>query len=479
MGIKKTNNQRIFFGILFLIAIIICISAIPVSLSQASNYVWQTLDDYEVFIPLVMNKSPLQTVFGVTMDRINSASGIDQLSEAGITWTREDFIWEAIEPTEGERNWDATLESELVNASKLNIKPIMVIGGTPAWALKDGFPCGAVAEEKFDELGAFVYDLVKRYSVPPYNVRYWELWNEPDVDGGLGCWGDSSDGDYYGGEYYGEMLKAVYPQMKAADPQAQVLVGGLLLDCDPNLESSLGKDCTPSNFLEGILVSGAGNYFDGVSFHAYDYYSGLGTYGFANWGSSSSTTGPSAVVKGAFLKNVLSQYGFGNKPLFNTETAIFYGPNVATPPCDPNAPAEVEVTKVYHLIHSFASSIAEGNKTNIWYSAIGVRCSGLLNTDLSAKPAYEAYKFAYSKLGDATFVQQISAGDQVRAYEYRLSNRKLWVLWSLDGGDHPITLPKMPIVVNKVGADGIAVKEANSTSVTIGMNPYFIEFTNP
>jgi hypothetical protein len=58
MGIKRTNNQRIFFGILFLIAIIICISAIPVSLSQASNYVWETLDDYEVFIPLVMNKSP-------------------------------------------------------------------------------------------------------------------------------------------------------------------------------------------------------------------------------------------------------------------------------------------------------------------------------------------------------------------------------------------------------------------------------------
>ncbi len=102
---------------------------------------------------------------------------------------------------------------------------IMVIGGTPAWALKDGFPCGAVAEDKFDELGAFVYDLVKRYSAPPYNIRYWELWNEPDVEGGLGCWGDSSDGYYYGGEYYGEMLKAVLPTNESGRP-ASSGVGG-------------------------------------------------------------------------------------------------------------------------------------------------------------------------------------------------------------------------------------------------------------
>jgi hypothetical protein len=37
----------------------------------------------------------------------------------------------------------------------------------------------------------------------------------------------------FGGEYYGNMLKIVYPAIKSADPQAQVLVGGLLLDCDP------------------------------------------------------------------------------------------------------------------------------------------------------------------------------------------------------------------------------------------------------
>ena len=36
---------------------------------------------------------------------------------------------------------------------------------------------------------------------------------------------------YYGGGYYGEMLKAVYPQIKAVNLQSQVH-GWILLDCD-------------------------------------------------------------------------------------------------------------------------------------------------------------------------------------------------------------------------------------------------------
>jgi len=79
--------------------------------------------------------------------------------------------------------------------------------------------------------------------------------------------------EYYGGGYYAEMLKAVYPAIKEADPQAQVLIGGLLLDCDPTHPPE-GKDCKPSKFLEGILKNDGGDYFDIISFHGYPPYSG-------------------------------------------------------------------------------------------------------------------------------------------------------------------------------------------------------------
>ena len=93
----------------------------------------------------------------------------------------------------------------------------------------------------------------------------------------FGCWGDLDD-PYYGGRYYSEMLKVAYPTIITADPNAQVMVGGLLLECDPvnppEVTSGSGelKDCTSDKFLEGILENDGGEYFDGVSVHAYDFY---------------------------------------------------------------------------------------------------------------------------------------------------------------------------------------------------------------
>jgi hypothetical protein len=52
----------------------------------------------------------------------------------------------------------------------------------------------------------------------------WTLDNSPK----LVNWGDISD-PYYGGRYYGEMLMAVAPAMRAADPQVVIWLGGLLL----------------------------------------------------------------------------------------------------------------------------------------------------------------------------------------------------------------------------------------------------------
>ncbi len=99
---------------------------------------------------------------------------------------------------------------------------------------------GSVSEQlradqsrQYGRFAAFLSEVVKRYSQPPYNVRYWEIGNEPDTpigpDSGFGCWGVNGD-PYFGGGAYGNMLKAVYPAIKAANPQVQVLNGSLLLD---------------------------------------------------------------------------------------------------------------------------------------------------------------------------------------------------------------------------------------------------------
>jgi len=439
-----------------------------------------------LYLPLVMRNFPLQTLFGAEMDQLTSGGGLDQMAAANISWTRRNAVlWSSVKPTEGTYNWGALsgLESELQNASEKGMRVILIVRSTPQWARKiagSGPYCGPIHPDKLPAFGSFMHELVARYSVPPYNVKYWELWNEPDIDPSIfgygdsiyGCWGDQSD-SHYGGRYYAEMLKAAYPQIKAADPQAQVLVGGLLLDCDPRGSPSVCASLTPPHtdkppkFLEGILLGGGGPYFDGVSFHAYDVYWGaFGQYKIPNWNTAWDTTGPTVIAKAGFVKSVLAAYGFSGKFLMNTETAILCGS------CSNDA--IFETTKAYYVAQAYAAALAQGLRANVWYSVLGWQNSGLLNSDLSSRPAYTAFQFARSELRDATFVREITEYDHVKGYEFQRGDRRIWVLWSLDGASHPINLPGVPLAIYHV--DGTPIPPVGSLTVTL--EPLYLEW-NP
>jgi hypothetical protein len=459
------------------------------SILIGSGYAMYLQDETQIsnslYLPVVFRADPSKNVFGITLYTLDDAGGLPQAAQAGAEWTRNGFIWKAMQPIpDGLIDWTVNnqLDQTLINAKSLGVEPIMMIEGTPdwAWILKPGFNCGPVAETYFPTLANFAYELVKHYSVPPYNIHYWELWNEPDAAGIQGCWGDTSDSLYYGGYYYGQMLQSVYPKIKEADPNAQVLVGGLLLDCDPNHPPG-ERTCIESRFLNGILASGAGPYFDGVSFHAYDFYTGTGTYANPNWNSSSSTTGPVSIAKANYLRNVLSTYGYGQKYLMNTESAVFWGDNVLVPPCtaqqdQPELMPSIDETKVDYIVQSYAVALAEGWKANIWYSAFGVRCSGLLNSDLSPNAGYFAYQFTQQNLDSAQFIRQISEYPGLMGYEYLIPGKKLWVIWAMDSQAHQILLPQSPLKVTMMGANGMPIDEPINPNVMIDKSPIFIEF---
>ncbi len=452
---------------------------------------------YKVYLPLVMQKFPTPTVFGVGIDHLTSAGGLDQVAAANIYWARPQGLqWSSVETTQGTYNWSvlAELETELINASSKGMQVVLLVHSTPQWARKDGGAgpwCGPIAKAKLPDFANFMKALVARYSVAPYNVKYWELWNEEDVDStfsagdsGFGCWGDSSDA-YFGGGYYAEMLKAVYPKIKAADSQAQVLIGGLLLGCDPRGGCAAGTSL-PSMFLEGILRNNGGPYFDGVSFHAYDYYyGGLGEYYSPYWFSASSPTlpswpstlptpthfGPVFIAKAQFINSLLSQYGVTGRYLMNTESALICGKTGQEAPCVTDDFAN---TKVYYIAQAYAAAIAQGLRANFWYNVFGWRASGLLNGDLSPQPAYTAMKFSRNELGAAVFVREITEYANVKGYELNRGDRHIWILWSLDGSTHSITLPGVPVAA--WDALGNSVTKAATMDVTL--NPLYLEW-NP
>lgn len=427
-----------------------------------------------LYLPAIRT-TPAPSVFGVEMQ---SATGLEQMAQAGTSWIRRNAIlWDQIEAVKGTRNWSllASLDAELIQEANLGIQVILIVRNTPTWAQKvSGSTCGPIKPEELASFASFMHDLVARYSASPYRVKYWEVGNEPDAgintgDLPFGCWGDSSDA-YYGGGYYAQMLKQVYPQIKSSDPNAQVILGGLLLDCDPTNPPPVSpgstqlKDCTPSKFLEGILQVGGQNYFDGISFHTYDYYYGkVGQFGNENWHSSWDQTGPTIGAKIAFIKNLLQAYQVNGKYILATEVALLCWDG-----CDSN----YEITKAYDLVESYTTGMVLGLKATVWYDLFGYwRNSGLLFEGGQPRPAYQAYQFMSKELNGSTYSREVS-NSGVRGYAFQNGSRSIWVLWSINGNSNSFNLPSLPTAVYDVFGKQLAASQTINVST-----PVYVELT--
>lgn len=400
-----------------------------------------------VYLPLVKNGHPGQSIFGIET-RLEPEERYYDAYATKASWLRFNrVLWHEIEPQQGQRDWSQldSLKDDIIRANSINMNAIIIVRGTPSWAQKvPGSFCGPIKEDAFDDFADFMHELVQQLSVAPYDVNYYEMGNEPDAtvntnpDITFGCWGDPDDTLYYGGGYYGEMLEVVYPEIKSADSGAQVLVGGLLLDCDPN-NPPAGKDCTPSKFLEGILAQSGGDYFDAVSFHAYDFYLGtLGHYSNNNWHSSWDTTGPAEIAKAEYLQNLLDSYQVTGKELFNTETALV---------CDNAGICNVdyEKTKAYFLVKSYVHAMIREFKANVWYDMYGFwRNSGLFYVFGVPRRAFLAYESAQKRFDGKSFTQEITSYGDVKVFEFENDYKQLWVMWAMDENTHNITLPSSP-----------------------------------
>jgi hypothetical protein len=362
-----------------------------------------------------------------------------------------------VEPKEGKRKWKAmaSLDKELLALGEAGIEVILVVRSTPPWAQQTpGSYCGPVKSEKLGAFGAFMYDLVRRYSAPPYNIKYWEIGNEPDVDPSLvpsespfGCWGDEDD-EFYGGEYYAEMLKVVYPAIKTADPEAKVLIGGLLLDCDPTNPPG-GKTCNSSRYFEGILHNEGANYFDIVSFHGYPYYDGtqIMDEGFPGWDSR----GGVVAGKVDFLREVMRRYDIV-KPIFHTEGALIC-PEWNQQSCSPPRVEFFEAQADYMVILNVRNWV-NGLAGTIWYQFDypGWRFTSMLGENSVPKPVYEAFKFMNEELAIARYTRTISDFRYLRGYEFITPDKYICVLWSPDNRTYGISLPVGVIrVLDKYG----------------------------
>lgn len=424
--------------------------------------------------------TPSVNTFGVETWSYNEGeNGSNLLNQANFYWIRRNaLIWSDVESSQGQRNWQAAsvvdLENDLKHAAKLGKKIIMIVRSTPGWAQKvSGKACGPIQEEDIAAFANFMADVVRRYSVAPYNVMYYEIGNEPEAPTSaakgtetFGCWGDPTD-PYYGGRYYASVLKQIYPKMKQANANITVMVGGLLLDCDP-VNPPAGKDCSMSRYLEGILVGGGGPYFDTVNFHSYDYYQGgYGNYSNSNWASTSSTTGPTLIAKARFIRTVLANNGVSGKQIFATEVAL-----ICKSGCGDDTHQK---TKAYFAAEVYTAGIAEGLSGTVWYHQYNVwENTGLMDTD--DNPIYDAYyaaKFASQEIGTTQGGKNVSQG-AFMIYEITSTAKgRIWVAWSKDGSTRSLTFSgALPKAAYNTFGSSLAVK----STMDIGPAPVYLEW---
>lgn len=426
-------------------------------------------------------------ILGIQIKNYTSEEELFFFENAGARWSRFDrFHWDLIEPdpqTPSVYDWSSVDETGLINAADRGMGVIGIILYTPPYAQKyPGSICGPIVENQLERFGDFLHALVTRYSQAPYNIKYWEIGNEPDVDyayanrHSFGCWGDPGE-PYFGGGYYAEMLKIVYPKIKAADSEAQVLIGGLLLDCDPvNLpETSPGsgvlRDCTSSLYLDGILENGGGAYFDGISFHAYDYYwFREGKYSNSNWHSSSDHNGSVTIPKASYLQQRLAAYAVPGKYLMNTESGLICGRDGTEPGCQTE---EFARTKAAYTVHSNTVAFQLGLRANIWYSLMGWRASELLDANYTPLPAYDAYRFNASLLSNAEFKREVFDYPQLFVYEFGTPSINLWILWSRSGELENVQLPAVPSDVYDIFGNWITP----SQDINVNYSPLYLVFT--
>ena len=418
---------------------------------------------HTALLPLVLKKTGSVTPFGVQLFSI-SAPIVAETAQVGAGWVRMPFYWAQVEPvntTPEHYQWPADFEARLAELSARNIQVILTLGANPWWAAT--YAAGPIDKVDIGELVQFMEAAVDRYGKAPFNVKHWEFYNEPD--NGDEFYGERGYG-FFGTQpkAYVDTLGAVYGPMKAADPAAQIVFGGIAYD-NWTPEGPFIQD-----FLDRVLEEGGGAYFDLMNFHYYPAFRAV-------W----DPYGNDIIGKVTFLRRKLAAYGV-DKPFVCTE-AGFWSDSVHGDSSD-------EIQSRY-VVQVLTRSMAAELRALTWFWFIdeihlGSRKYGLLNPDLSPKPAYFAFQTFSGKMSWADYVRALAPGkdgsDQIEGYEFdaRFSPDRIVVAWTTDGASHILMLQSSQAnVMDKFGGERTVLDGDDGTvdgrvHVSIGPSPVYV-----
>jgi hypothetical protein len=232
---------------------------------------------------------------------LRSADGVQErqwaaMARSGVESARVVFSWAQMQPEESQPPDFEKSDAVVSRAARRRVRLLPIIFTAPRWARL--YPDRhASPPADYGEYAAFARALVERYGprgsfwdenpeLPRRPVREWQIWNEPH----LVIYWDAPEGSpaaWPAG--YASMLRAVYPVIKAADPRARVVSGGLTNDSWNNLRA--------------LYRLGVRRYFDVLAIQTY-------------------TSGPRNLLRAfRLVRKVMRHHRDRRKPIWATEVS--------------------------------------------------------------------------------------------------------------------------------------------------------------
>ena len=217
----------------------------------------------------------VQDVFTLTGSASKWDPQLEAMSEGGLQLARIDAHWSEVEtaaPTaSGGHTYDWSLYDQMVAAmAQHGLRWYPILDAPPSWArvIADN-PGSAPAPERFADFAAFAGALAQRYGLngafwqshpelQPLPVEDYEIWNE---ENSIVFWTPQTGAP----EQYAHLFAAARGAIKAVDPTARVIVGGLGL-------FKPGKQSEPVAFLDQMLAQRPDlvGTIDAVGLHPYE-----------------------------------------------------------------------------------------------------------------------------------------------------------------------------------------------------------------
>lgn len=325
------------------------------------------------------------TLPNLTADQLDST--LTDVVKLGATWVREQAAWSVIQPMQSDYSWTAM--DRVVSAVRSHgLSLDLVVRGTPTWARPAGCTDSGCAPADMNQFGAFAGAVASRYA--PQGVHTFEVWNEPN---NVAFWRQGANPTSYAA-----MLKAAVPAIRAADPAAQVISGGLA----PKSTGNGSVDIL--TFTAGLCTANAVGNLDGYGVHPYSAPAPPGYV--ASWNAWSQMNALPRTVR-----SILAGCGAGRLPLWATEYgAPTDGPGAAV---DASNWTTASAIGADHVTEDYQASLlreAVGltSSSRDWLRTLFVYTNvdrgtarttnenfyGLRRYDWTAKPAYAAVQSA-------------------------------------------------------------------------------------